>query len=159
FFCSTCSPILSSSASRSWGWRTRRTADERQAKLEKGTMRIRANGGRLWIWISILGPWLMWGTLLHGGEAARTGEDVLSTAGETGQRGGRLVASLHSDPRTLNPVTALDANSKQIIGLLFADLIHINPYTEKTEASLAKSWRASLDGRRYILELRRGIRF
>lgn len=122
-------------------------------------MRIRAKRGRLRIWISILSPWLVFGPLAHGAEASKPAEDVLSTAGETGQGGGRLVASMHSDPRTLNPVTAVDAYSKQIIGLLFADLIHISPYTEKTEASLAKSWRASSDGRRYILELRRGIRF
>jgi peptide/nickel transport system substrate-binding protein len=76
-----------------------------------------------------------------------------------GQHGGRLVASLHSDPKTLNPVTAVDAYSKQITGLLFADLIHINPYTEHSEPALAKSWKASSDGKHYTLELRRGIRF
>ena len=86
-------------------------------------------------------------------------EDVLTIAGDLGQRGGRLVASLHSDPKTLNPATAVDAYSKQIIGLLFADLIHINPYTEHSDAALAKSWKASSDGKHYTLELRRGIRF
>jgi peptide/nickel transport system substrate-binding protein len=84
---------------------------------------------------------------------------LLTATGDVGQRGGHLVASLHSDPKTLNPVTAVDAYSKQIIGLLFADLIHINPYTEHSDTALAKSWKASADGKHYTLELRRGIRF
>ena len=86
-------------------------------------------------------------------------EDTLVTSGDIGQRGGRLVASVRSDPKSLNPVTALDTVSKQILGLLFADLIHINPYTQRTEAALAKSWKVSSDGKRYIMELRQDIHF
>ena len=81
------------------------------------------------------------------------------TAGEIGQRGGRLVASLRADPKSLNPVTAVDLPSKQVQALLFADLIHINAYTQRTEPALAKSWSVSPDGKRYTLELRRGILF
>jgi len=40
-----------------------------------------------------------------------------------------------------------------------ADLIHINRQTQKTEPALAKSWTASPDGLRYVLELRRGLNF
>ena len=39
------------------------------------------------------------------------------------------------------------------------DLIHINRYTRKTEPALAKSWTISPDGKRFTLQLRRGIRF
>src|SRR5262249_839809 len=49
--------------------------------------------------------------------------------------------------------------SKDLIALLFADLIHINLNTQGTEPSLAKSWKVSRDGKRYILELRRGLHF
>jgi peptide/nickel transport system substrate-binding protein len=79
--------------------------------------------------------------------------------GEIGVRGGRLVAALRSEPKTLNPVTALDERSKDAIALLSADLIHINAYTQQTEPALAKSWTVSPDGRTYTLELRRGISF
>ena len=119
-------------------------------------MRLRSKRGCIWIWI--LGSWLRFAAPSLVAQATG-GEDVLTTPGDLGQRGGRLVASLHSDPKTLNPVTAVDAYSKQIIGLLFSDLIHINPYTEHSEAALAKSWKASSDGKRYTLELRRGVRF
>ena len=91
--------------------------------------------------------------------ADRAREDLLTVEGDVGRRGGRLLASLHSDPKTLNPFTALDTSSKQVLALLFADLIHINAYTQHTEPALAKSWKASSNGTHYTLELRRGLRF
>lgn len=120
-------------------------------------MRFRSKRGCIWIWI--LSSWPTFAALSLAAQATEDREDVLITAGDLGQRGGRLVASLHSDPKTLNPITAVDAYSKQIIGLLFADLIHINPYTEQSDAALAKSWKASSDGKHYTMELRRGVRF
>jgi peptide/nickel transport system substrate-binding protein len=92
-------------------------------------------------------------------QAVKAKEDVLVTTGEIGRPGGRLVASLHSDPKTLNPVTAVDVPSKTLIALLFSDLIHINLHTQLTENALAKSWKVSADGKRYTLELRHGISF
>lgn len=86
-------------------------------------------------------------------------EDFLVLPGKIGTRGGRLVASLRSEPKVLNPVTALDLASKEVNALLFADLIHINPATQRTEPALAKSWKVSPDGTRYTLELRHGLRF
>ncbi|HWZ43914.1 MAG TPA: ABC transporter substrate-binding protein [Candidatus Saccharimonadales bacterium] len=91
--------------------------------------------------------------------AVKPDEDVLVLPGEIGERGGRLVASLHSDPKTFNPVTVVDLPSKEVIALLGADLIHINLHTQHTEPALAKSWTVSPDGKRYTLELRRGVLF
>jgi peptide/nickel transport system substrate-binding protein len=92
-------------------------------------------------------------------QAIRPGEEILVTSGDVGNPGGRLVASLRSDPKTLNPITAVDLPSKELISLLFADLIHINLSTQRTEGTLAKSWRVSADGKHYTLELRHGISF
>jgi peptide/nickel transport system substrate-binding protein len=114
---------------------------------------------RRWRCLWILGSLLAFSGFSRATQKSGTTEDVLVTSGEVGQRGGRLVASLRSDPKSFNPVTAIDAPSKQVLSLLFADLIHINPYTQHTQAALAKSWTASSDGRRYTLELRRDIRF
>src|SRR5260370_9230871 len=90
-------------------------------------------------------------------QVVKSSEDVLVTHGEIGKRGGRLVASLRSDPKTLNPITAVDLPSKELIALLFSDLIHINLSTQRTEGALAKSWKVSRDGKHYTLELRRGV--
>jgi peptide/nickel transport system substrate-binding protein len=92
-------------------------------------------------------------------QTARPDEELLVLPGKAGVRGGRLVAALRSEPKTLNPVTALDLPSKEVIALLSADLIHTNVDTQRTEPALAKSWKVSPDKRTFTLELRRGISF
>jgi len=109
--------------------------------------------------ILILSSLLMFVAFASVPQAPKPDEDILIAGDVAGRRGGRLLASLRSDPKSLNPVTAVDVPSKQIIGLLFADLIHINPYTQHTEPALAKSWTMSSEGKHYTLELRRGIHF
>jgi peptide/nickel transport system substrate-binding protein len=84
---------------------------------------------------------------------------MIADAGATGHPGGRLVVALRSEPKTLNPVLAVDEPSRDVIRCLTADLIHINRGSLKTEAALAKSWSVSQDGRQYTLQLRRGLRF
>src|SRR6266852_407924 len=54
---------------------------------------------------------------------------------------------------------AADVRSREVIGRMMADLIHINRDSQKTEPSLAKSWTTSGDGRVFTLKLRRGLRF
>ena len=76
-----------------------------------------------------------------------------------GQYGGRLVVGQRAEPKTLNPVTASDAVSREVIDRCHADLIHINRLTQKTEPALAESWKISPDGRIFTLHLRKGIRF
>ena len=76
-----------------------------------------------------------------------------------GHSGGKIVIALRSEPKTLNPVLAQDAASRDVIRCLTADLIDINRATQKTEPALAKSWTVGPDGREYTLHLRRGLRF
>jgi len=85
--------------------------------------------------------------------------EVLSVAGEIGRAGGRAVVSLRAEPKTLNPLTAVDAPSREVIGTMQADLIHINRATQLTEAALAKSWKVSPDALQYTVVLRKGLRF
>ena len=85
--------------------------------------------------------------------------EVLRTEHEAGRRGGRLVYALRSEPKTLNPVTAIDVTSREVIGRLQADLIHVDRQTQRTGPALAKSWTVSPDGLHYTLLLRRGLRF
>jgi peptide/nickel transport system substrate-binding protein len=92
-------------------------------------------------------------------DQAPTSEEFLVAKGDIGRYGGRLIVSERAEPKTLNPVTAVDENSREIIGMMMADLIHINRYSQRTEAALAKSWTVSSDGRQYTLRLRRGVRF
>jgi peptide/nickel transport system substrate-binding protein len=120
---------------------------------------------------STFGRWLGCGLLLAGGAVssptasgltpqASSSEELLTLPGELGKRGGRLVVSLRAEPKTLNPLTAADAPSREVIlGAMQADLIHINRATQLTEPGLAKSWKVSADGLQYTLSLRKGLRF
>lgn len=87
------------------------------------------------------------------------GEDVLVERATSGTHGGRLVVALRAEPRTLNPAAAADAPSREVIGRMTGDLIHIDRATQSTEAALASQWKRSADGREYTLSLRKGIRF
>ena len=91
--------------------------------------------------------------------AASGTEEFLVANSEPGASGGKLVVAERSEPKTLNPVTALDGPSRDVIRRMTADLIRINRNTQRTEAALAKSWTVSPDKRTYTLKLRRGIRF
>jgi peptide/nickel transport system substrate-binding protein len=89
----------------------------------------------------------------------RGADDLLISRAPVGRYGGQLVVNQRAEPRTLNPVTAIDSVSRDVVKCTIADLIHINRETQRTEPALAKEWRVSADGRRYTLTLRRGIRF
>jgi peptide/nickel transport system substrate-binding protein len=97
--------------------------------------------------------------LAAGPQDGRSSEEMLSVSGEIGRPGGRIVLSLRGEPKTLNPLTAADAVSREVIGAMQADLVHIDRATQLTEAALAKSWRVSADGLQYTLRLRSGIKF
>ena len=88
-----------------------------------------------------------------------TAEEMLVLPGEVGRSGGRLVVSLRGEPKTLNPLIAADARSREVIAVMQADLVHINRATQLTEPALAKSWKISSDGLEYTLVLRQGIKF
>jgi peptide/nickel transport system substrate-binding protein len=91
--------------------------------------------------------------------SAARAQEYATIAGEPGQSGGYLVVALRSEPKTLNPILSVDATSREVIGAMNADLIHINRETQRTEPALAKSWTISPDGKKYLLHLRRGLKF
>ena len=86
-------------------------------------------------------------------------EEVAISENQVGHPGGRLVVSLRSEPKTLNPVTSTDISSREVIAQLMGDLVHINRFSQQTEPALAKTWHVSPDGLRYTLQLRRGLHF
>jgi peptide/nickel transport system substrate-binding protein len=92
-------------------------------------------------------------------QSPASGEDLLISSNAIGHSGGRLVVSLRSEPKTLNPVTSIDISSREVIAQMTGDLIHINRLTQKTESAVASSWKVSRDGLQYTLKLRQGLRF
>lgn len=85
--------------------------------------------------------------------------EELARADVAGSHGGRLVIAQRAEPRSLNPLIAVDAASTEVIHRTMADLVHINRSTLSTEPALARSWSVSRGGLRYRLSLRRDVRF
>jgi hypothetical protein len=67
------------------------------------------------------------------GRAASSQEEVLTTGADIGIPGGALVLTQRAEPKTLNPVIAIDAPSREVIRRMTADLISINRQTQQTE--------------------------
>ena len=59
-------------------------------------------------------------------EATNPGEEIARMAGVSGHYGGHLTIGQRAEPKTLNPVTATDGVSREVIGRLMGDLIEIN---------------------------------
>lgn len=72
-------------------------------------------------------------------------------------RGGRLVASVRSEPRTFNRLVQRDATTEIVALLTQAKLVRINRATQDVEPWLAQSWTRSDDGLRYTVKLRPGV--
>ena len=86
--------------------------------------------------------------------------EYLEIGSEPGRPGGRLVVGMRTEPTTFNPVKAeIDVPSRTVMHRLMAVLVHINRETRKPESALARDWAVSVDGTRFTLELRRGLRF
>jgi peptide/nickel transport system substrate-binding protein len=92
-------------------------------------------------------------------QQAATATEWLVSRAEVGRSGGQLVVVERAEPRTLNPVVAIDAPSREILARTTADLIHIDRETQQPQPALARAWTVSPDGRRFTLSLRRGVRF
>ena len=89
---------------------------------------------------------------------AEPAPEWLHSAAE-GRRGGGIVVAVTAEPKTLNPAVAVDGPSRRVIHLLHADLVRIHRQRQTAGPALARQVTAAEDGRRFRIELRRGVRF
>jgi peptide/nickel transport system substrate-binding protein len=84
-----------------------------------------------------------------------------SPAGDSGAgpplRGGQVVATIRSEPRSFNRIVARDQTTLVIDALMQARLVRINRATFELEPWLAERWASSADGRTHTLHLRPGL--
>jgi peptide/nickel transport system substrate-binding protein len=73
--------------------------------------------------------------------------------------GGELRFSLHSDPKTFNPLLVDDESSETVRYLTGGVLIRLNRYTQELEGELASKWKVSENGRRIDFQLRPNVLF
>jgi peptide/nickel transport system substrate-binding protein len=84
-----------------------------------------------------------------------------SAPGSSGalRRGGSIVASARTDPRSFNRFINNDVTSDLVSELVNARLVRINKLSWNPEPWLAESWTESPDHLRYTLTLRAGVSF
>jgi peptide/nickel transport system substrate-binding protein len=83
----------------------------------------------------------------------------LSSGSAFSQNGGELRFSLHSEPKTFDPLLVDDDSSLSIRYLTGGVLVRVNRRTQELEPELAESWEISKDGKQITFKLRRGITF
>jgi peptide/nickel transport system substrate-binding protein len=75
------------------------------------------------------------------------------------QRGGRITASIRTEPRSFNRLTQRDSSTDLVSNLTQAKLVRINRATQEVEPWLAEGWSRSDDGLMYTVRLRGDIAF
>jgi peptide/nickel transport system substrate-binding protein len=73
------------------------------------------------------------------------------------QRGGQIIVSARSEPRSFNRLAARDQFSDLIALLTQGRLVRVNRATQEIEPWLAERWEISPDGRTYTMHLRPGV--
>jgi peptide/nickel transport system substrate-binding protein len=74
-------------------------------------------------------------------------------------RGGELLISVRTDPRSFNRHAARDTTTDLVSNLMQAKLVRINPATQAVEPYLAESWTTADGGRRFVVSLKRDVVF
>ena len=83
-------------------------------------------------------------------------KDAAATLGPQ-KRGGQIVASIRSTPRSFNRLLAADAASDLFSVLTQGRLVRVNRSSFELEPWLAEKWESSADGRTHTMHLRQGI--
>lgn len=74
-------------------------------------------------------------------------------------RGGTLVASLRTEPRSFNRLVSRDVATEIVTLLTQARLVRVNRATQQVEPWLAEKWTTSADGLVFTLTLRDGLQW
>jgi peptide/nickel transport system substrate-binding protein len=77
----------------------------------------------------------------------------------TPTRGGAVVASTRTDPRTFNRIVSNHIATEMMSMLTQGKLVRINRQTDQVEPWLAESWTTSDNGRIFTLTLREGVQW
>jgi peptide/nickel transport system substrate-binding protein len=75
------------------------------------------------------------------------------------QPGKTVVVGLEAEPTSLDPAQISDFNSFRATFPMFDTLPQFKPGTTEVEPGLAESWTIEREGRRYVFQLRRGVKF
>jgi len=74
-------------------------------------------------------------------------------------RGGELIVSIRTEPRSFNRHAARDTSTDLVSKLTHARLVRIDQASQAVEPSLAEGWTTAADGMRVTMTLKRGLVF
>jgi peptide/nickel transport system substrate-binding protein len=89
--------------------------------------------------------------------SAPTASPLAREADPTPERGGAVVVSSRTDPRSFNRIVHNQIATEMHAMLTLGKLVRINRETQEVEPWLAERWTASADGRTFTLALRSGL--
>ncbi len=89
--------------------------------------------------------------------STKTSEPAASSAAVP--RGGELIVSVRTEPRSFNRHAARDTVTNLVSNLTQAKLVRINQATQVLEPWLAEGWTTSDEGRRFTVTLKRDVVF
>ena len=92
-------------------------------------------------------------------KSAAGGAGAVPSSSAAVSRGGSLVVSARTEPRTFNRLTSREATTDLVASLMQAKLVRINRVTDDLEPWLAESWTRADTGLSYTLKLRPGVTF
>ena len=79
---------------------------------------------------------------------------------KSGNYGGTLIIGTPNNPRSFNPITALETPSLWVIGdTIYKSLTSYDNYQQQDAPGLASSWEHSPDGLTWVFHLRKGVRW
>ena len=73
--------------------------------------------------------------------------------------GATLYFGARGEPETLDPASQWDDASAQIVANVYQTLVRVDPSGLRILPSIAISWKSSPDGKTWVFNLRRGVRF
>ena len=89
----------------------------------------------------------------------QTSGGVTGGAAGSPARGGDLIVSARTEPRTFNRLTSREATTDLVASLMQAKLVRINRVTDEVEPWLAERWARAASGLSYTLTLRPNVTF
>lgn len=86
---------------------------------------------------------------------------LLSSCGGSGSSvdPGTLRVTALSDPKSFNVLTAREASTSDILGLVYEGLVRTDPVTYEVIPDIADTWTVSADGRTWTFTLRKDVNF
>jgi peptide/nickel transport system substrate-binding protein len=93
--------------------------------------------------------------------ATACGSEKSTTGGQAGaaKQGGTVVFAASADPVSMDPAFVSDGESIRIGNQIYEGLVKTKPGSTEIEPSLAKSWKASPDGKEWTFDLQQGVKF